>query len=152
MDMTKRYRLFRRGGLYYSHDAQTGKQASLRTADKGAAQRLLNAKNESSQNPHLNLAWGRVYLAAHDPKLVTRTWSEVMAELSSHGREPTQARYQRAFKSKAFDRLRCKPLAETTSSDFLAVIKAGRPSTNHYLRRLHNLALGLGWLAWPILA
>ena len=28
---------------------------------------------------------------------------------------------------------------------------AGNP-TNHYLRRLHNLAVNLGWLAWPILA
>jgi integrase len=34
----------------------------------------------------------------------------------------------------------------------LRVLRAGKAATNNYLRRLHNLALGLGWLAWPILA
>jgi len=30
-------------------------------------------------------------------------------------------------------------------------LRGGSSSTNHYLRRLHNLAIGLGWLNWPIL-
>ncbi len=30
--------------------------------------------------------------------------------------------------------------------------RAGGNATHHYLRRLHNLAVNLGWLAWPILA
>jgi hypothetical protein len=41
---------------------------------------------------------------------------------------------------------------ETTSNDFLRVMHDGGSATNNYLRRLHNLALGLGWLSWPILA
>jgi integrase len=31
-------------------------------------------------------------------------------------------------------------------------MRCGAHSVNHYLRRLHNLALNLAWLAWPILA
>jgi integrase len=31
-------------------------------------------------------------------------------------------------------------------------MNAGTNSTNHYLRRLHNLAVGMGWLSWPLLA
>jgi integrase len=34
----------------------------------------------------------------------------------------------------------------------LAIIHANGNCVAHYLRRLHNLALDLGWLPWPILA
>jgi integrase len=34
----------------------------------------------------------------------------------------------------------------------MTVLHSGTASTNHYLRRLHNLAVGLGWLPWPVLA
>src|SRR6266581_8080501 len=40
-------------------------------------------------------------------------------------------------------------LVETTTEDFLNILKAGTSTTNHYLRRLHNLALGLGWILSP---
>src|SRR6478609_5872769 len=40
----------------------------------------------------------------------------------------------------------------TTSENLLAVMYASGKATNHYLRRLHNLAINLNWLAWPILA
>jgi hypothetical protein len=30
-------------------------------------------------------------------------------------------------------------------------LEAGGKATNHFLRRLHNLALDLGWLPWAIL-
>ena len=33
----------------------------------------------------------------------------------------------------------------------MEILKLGTVSTNHFLRRLHNLALGLGWLPWPVL-
>ncbi len=42
-------------------------------------------------------------------------------------------------------------LVETTADDFRAVLAAGGAFTNHFLRCLHNLALGLGWLPWPII-
>ena len=36
--------------------------------------------------------------------------------------------------------------------DLLAIIHTNGSCVAHYLRRLHNLALDLGWLPWPILA
>ncbi len=51
----------------------------------------------------------------------------------------------------ALKRIRHRAILETTSDDLLAVLRGGSSSTNHYLRRLHNLAIGLGWLNWPIL-
>jgi integrase len=56
------------------------------------------------------------------------------------------------MRSKPFDLIRKKLLVQTTTDDLLEVLRAGKAATNNYLRRLHNLALGLGWLAWPILA
>ena len=150
--MTRRYRMFLRGNTYYAHDAETGKQTSLRTRDKRKAERLLLAKNEADNQPLMNLAMARTYLAAHDPKMVTRTWAEVMVRFSDHGRDSTQERCHRAFASTPFDGIRDKTLVETTGEDLLDTLKLGGTSTNNYLRGLHNLALNLGWLAWPILA
>jgi integrase len=56
------------------------------------------------------------------------------------------------MRSAPFNRIRHKPLVATTADDLLAVMNAGTNSTNHYLRRLHNLAVGMGWLSWPLLA
>ena len=63
-----------------------------------------------------------------------------------------QERYTRAVNDPALERLRLKPIVETTAADLLAVLRMGTKSTNHFLRRLHNLAVGLGWLNWPLLA
>jgi integrase len=150
--MKNRFWLFKRGQTFYVEDSLTHKQESLHTKDQREARRLRDAKNEAIGNPTLSLAIGRAYLAAHDPHMAKRTWSEVMDELSSHGCEASRARCQREMKSKPFDMIRHKPLIETTGEDFMAVLRMGTTSTNHYLRRLHNLALGLGWLPWPILA
>jgi len=47
--------------------------------------------------------------------------------------------------------IRDKKLIETTADDLRAVIKAGCAFTNHFLRCLHNLALGLGWILSPVI-
>jgi integrase len=47
--------------------------------------------------------------------------------------------------------LRRIKLVETTAENFLTVLNGGKVSVAHYLKRLHNLALGLGWLAFPVL-
>lgn len=50
--MKFRYRLFQRNtGIFLIEDRVTGKQASLQTRDKVAAQRIFNAKNESASPP-----------------------------------------------------------------------------------------------------
>jgi hypothetical protein len=74
-----------------------------------------------------------------------------MDELSSHGIESARTRCKREMRSKAYDLIREKPIVETTREDLKAVLKRGGRATNHYLHRLHNLALGNGWINWPII-
>src|ERR1700743_927074 len=137
--MKSRFILFRRGAVYYSEDTVTGKQHSLRTKNEVEAITLLNAKNESFRQPSLNLQVARAYLTASDPAFLQRTWQNVMEEIRTHGKAQTQIRYFRSLKAKAFDGLRRKKLLETTAEDFLFVLKGGKVSVNHYLKRLHNL-------------
>ena len=40
--------------------------------------KLLNAKNETARQPHLNRELGRLYIKAADPAMATRTWQDVM--------------------------------------------------------------------------
>ena len=142
----------RRNGIFYWQENESSKQGTLRTSDKREAERLLNAMNESHREPTLNLNLARAYLAAHDPKMAQRTWQAVMDEMATHGIPTTQQRCARGFCSKAYDPIRNKPLVQTTGEDFLAIVHANGNCVAHYLRRLHNLAVDLGWLAWPILA
>jgi integrase len=151
--MKNAYRLFRRNKKhYYLQNNATGEQKSLNTTDSREAQRLLNAANDECQMPALNLQLGKVYLTNASPEMAKRTWQVVMDELSTHGKPSTQMRYARELRSKAYDAIRNKPLIETTSDDLKAVLKRGTTSTNHTLRRLHNLALGNGWIHWNIIA
>jgi integrase len=149
--MKTRFILFRRAGIFYCEDTVTRKQSSLRTRDEAEAVTLLNAKNESFRQPVLNLQIARAYLTASDPLFLQRTWQTVMDQIQTHGKKPTQVRYVRGMKSHAFDRIRHKKLLETTAEDFFAVLEIKQMSVGHYLRRLHNLALTLGWLPVPIL-
>jgi len=151
--MKTRFILFRRdNGVYYTEDTTTGKQASLRTRDETEAGSLLNAKNEAQRQPVLNLHLARAYLTASDPAFVARTWSVVMEQMQSRGKDSSRERYASVFKSSSFDGLRNKKLMETTADDFLAVFKEGKVSINEFLKRLHNFALHLGWIAIPIVA
>jgi integrase len=150
--MKSRYILFRRAGIYYSEDTVTGKQHSLRTKDEAEALTLLNAKNESFRLPVLNLQIARAYLTASDPAMAARTWQIVMDQMQTQGKDSSKTRYTRAMKSKAFDGLRHKRLIETSAEDFLIVLNGGKVSVAHFLKRLHNLALALGWIAVPVLA
>jgi len=152
-NMQLKYRLFRRrNGVFYWQANDSSKQGTLRTSDRREAERLLNAMNESHRAPTLNLNLARAYLAAQDPKMAQRTWQAVMDEMATHGIPSTQTRCARGFRSKAYGPIRNKPLIQTNSSDLLAVVHANGNCVAHYLRRLHNLALDLGWLPWPILA
>src|SRR5437667_6372447 len=148
-----KYRLYRRrNGVFYWQENDSSRQGTLRTSDRREAERLLNAMNESHREPTLNLNLARAYLAAHDPKMAKRTWQAVMDEMATHGIPSTQVRCARGFRSKAYDPIRNKPLVQTTGEDLLTIIHANGNCVAHYLRRLHNLALDLGWLPWPILA
>lgn len=147
-----KYRLYRRrNGVFYWQENDSSKQGTLRTTERREAERLLNAMNESHREPTLNLTLARAYLAAHDPRMAKRTWQAVMDEMATHGIPTTQERCARGFRSKAYDAIRNKPLVQTTGEDLLAIVHANGNCVAHYLRRLHNLAVDLGWLAWPII-
>ena len=148
--MKTKYTLFRRNGIYYSQDSATGQQKSLRTRDEADALQLLNARNEAHRQPVLNLHLARAYLTASDPAFVERTWQTVMEQLQSRGKDSSRARYASVFKSPSFDGLRNKKLLETTTDDFFAVFKQNKVAINEFLKRLHNFALNLGWIALPI--
>ncbi len=56
------------------------------------------------------------------------------------------------MQDRAFDIIRDLPILETHSAQFLKVLEAGSVATNVFLRRLHNFALDMSWLPWPVLA
>jgi len=150
-----RYRMYRRGrGMFYAKDRITGKAESLGTADRMQAQHLLAAKNQAAIQPQLNRAMARTYLMAKSPELVTRTWTEVMEHYTASGVESTRKRKAVAFRSRPFLMLRSIALMDTEAGHLLAVLEHKRAgnSTHHYLRRLHNYALHLGWLLTPVMA
>jgi len=149
--MKTKFILFRRAAVFYIEDTATGKQTSLRTKDETEAKSLLNARNEACRQPVLNLQIARAYLTASDPAFVERTWQNVMAQLQARGKDSSRERYACVFKSKSFDALRHKKLLETTADDFLTVFKGGQVAITYFLKRLHNFALSLGWLAVPVL-
>jgi integrase len=149
--MKKTYRMFRRGKTYYCQHNLTGKQESLGTKDKAYALELLHAKNHATEQPMLNLQLARVYASASDPYAATRTWKDVMDEITRTKTGSTHERYIMAFQDAAFDIIRKLPLLETRSQDLLDVLKAGTVSTNVFLRRLQNYATGMSWLLAPVL-
>jgi integrase len=152
-NVQSKYRLYRRhNGVFYWQENDSSQQGTFRTSDRREAERLLNAMNESRREPTLNLNLARAYLAAHDPSMAKRTWQAVMDEMATHGIPTTHERCARGFRSKAYDPIRDKPLVQTTGANLLAIIHANGNCVAHYLRRLHNLAVDLGWLPWPVMA
>ena len=151
--MKQRFRLYRRsrGGRFYLHDSLSGKQESLGTTDRTEALRLCHAKNEAQHQPAINLQIARAYLAAGDPDIATRTWQTAMNELIKSKQGSTFHRYVRAFKDKALDSLRPLPILQSRPEHFLSVLEVGTVATNDNLRRLHNFALSMTWLPWPVL-
>jgi len=150
--MTHKYRMFRRhSGVYFIQDNETGKQESLRTKNKGEAERLIQAKNEAHRQPAINVQIARAYLMAADPKLVTRTWQEVMDAIVLLKRGTNRERWERAIADRSFDSIRRVSLMETRSDHFLKVLEEGKVSSNLYLRRIHNHALAMDWLLKPVI-
>ena len=130
------------------HDRQ---QETLKTRDKNEAYRLVAAKNETQDGPAFSRQLARVYWKAGDPAGATRTWQTAMDELVKLKQGKNQHRWLTAIKDSTFDTLRQLAILETRAEHFLQVLKQGSVSTNNYLRRLHNFALDMDWLPWPVL-
>jgi hypothetical protein len=74
-----------------------------------------------------------------------------MDEIPKLKEAETKARWLTAIKDKAFDSIRKMVVLETQAEHFLKVLEGGSVSTNIYLRRIHNFALDMNWLPWPVL-
>lgn len=149
--MKMAFRLYRRGRTYYCEHNETGQQESLRTCDKAAATRLLNARNEASQMAGLNLQISRAYMTAADPHMPKRIWQEVVDFIINDKSGPSKRRWINVSKDRALAPLWKRRVVETRADELLVMLKKGTVSTNVYLRRLHNFAIDMNWLGWPIL-
>jgi integrase len=146
-DMKQRYRKFKRAwGTWYAFDNATGNSVSLKTRVRAEAEQKVNAMNETERQPSISLGLAKVYLNATDPKLVTRTWQEVMEDILTKKTGETKRRWGTAIKDRSFDCLRNLVVAETRPEHFDRALAGGKVSTNVYLRRIHNHALGMEWL------
>ncbi|HXE43263.1 MAG TPA: hypothetical protein VN516_09585, partial [Candidatus Baltobacteraceae bacterium] len=150
--MKNPFTMFRRGKMFYCQDRMTGKQISLQTRDKAEAQKIIQAKNEAVTQPLMNLAMAKTYLAAQDPKLITRTWADVIQRFCNRDKEATRKRHEDFVKTKAMLFLRDKRLVETTADDLFHAMSLGTNSTVAFLQTMHNDMVGMGWIPAPILA
>src|SRR6202789_128417 len=153
--MQERFRMFcRAGGNFYTRDKITGRSESLGTDNRNVAKQLLAARNQAAAQPQLNRTMAKAYLSAKSPDLLTRTWADVMEHYSATGFKSTRKRKATAFRSRPFAHLRGLALMDTEAAHLLAVLEHERAgnSAHHYLRRLHNYALHLGWLLMPVMA
>ncbi len=146
-----RYRLFRRRETYYLHDAETGKQESLRTRSKKDATRILNAKREAEETSGINLQIARAYLHAADSAFVTRKWKDVLTAITDTKTGPTKRRWEIVGKDAAYAALWNRAVTNTPADVFLSAMKNGGVSTNIFLRRMHNFALDMSWLLNPVI-
>jgi integrase len=87
-----------------------------------------------------------VYLNGADPKLATRTWQEVMENIVTKKTDETLRRWNTAIKDRNFDCIRRLHVCETRPEHFDRALADGKVSSNVYLRRIHNHALGMEWL------
>jgi len=150
--MKNRYRVFRRGwGTFYCEDLVTKKQTTLKTRNKDEAHRLVAARNETEDAPAFSRHLARVYWKAGDPEGAVRNWQHVMDEIIKWKHDSTLHRWRTAIKDHALDSIRELIVLETQAEHFLSVLKKGTVCTNIYLRRIHNFALDMNWLPWPVL-
>ena len=150
--MKRRFILYRRkrGGMFYLEDTQSKKQESLHTKNRADAVSVLNARNESTRQPQLNLQIAKAYLSGTDSSVTTRTWQSAIESLTNSKSGANQHRWRIAARDKAFAPLLPRVIIETPGELLLTVMQTGTVSTNVYLRRLHNFCVDMNWLPWPL--
>lgn len=74
-----------------------------------------------------------------------------MDEMTATKTGETRVRYERAMQDEAFNLIRDLTILETQAEHFLKVLRIGTVCTNIYLRRIHNFALDMIWLPWPVI-
>ncbi len=149
--MKNKFTLFRRRKVFYFEDREAKVQKSLGTKNLDEARKIVQAKNDAVNQPMMNLVMAKTFLAAKDPKMITRTWEDVMVRFADRQNPKTRMRHERVVRTATMQFLKAKRLIETTADDLLAALKIGKPSTIGFLQTMHNDALGLGWIPAAIL-
>jgi hypothetical protein len=106
---------------------------------------------KACHNPAINLQIARSYLMVSDPLVAKRTWGDVIKAVISTKQGATRQRWERAAKDKALQAVLALRIIETQAEQFLDALSRGTVSTNVFLRKLHNFALGMNWLPAPII-
>jgi integrase len=131
-------------------DSDTGRRTSLQTSSEDEARQIVEAKNQATRQPQLNLQIAKAYLAGADEGIKTRTWSEALEALIGTKQGANQVRWKTFKKEKALAPILPRVIIETRAELLLDVLKEGTVSTNVFLRRLHNFCVDMGFLPWPI--
>ena len=137
----QRFWLYRRDGIYYIHDSETGERASLNTRSKQEAEQIRTTRNMTVACPVIGMSLAKAYLTSQDPKLLARTWQDVIDAFCSRGKPQTQADRRRVSNRRPQNLLRNMKLIETSADDLLKILKDGGAMTNAFVRCLHNLAV-----------
>ena len=69
-----------------------------------------------------------------------------MEDIVSKKKDETRRRWETAIKDRNIDCIRNLSVCETRAEHFDKALADGKVSTNVYLRRIHNHALGMDWL------
>jgi integrase len=99
----------------------------------------------------LNLQIAKAYLLGADSAIAGRTWGDAMSTLTNSKQGSNKERWERAAKDKALAAILPLRVVETKAEDILKAIQVGCVSTNNFLRRLHNFAVDMNWLPWPLI-
>jgi integrase len=152
--MKTRFRLIyrgERGRQFYCVDSETGRRFSLKTKDRDVAEQIVLAKNQSLRQPALNLQIAKAYLAGTDNGVATRTWQNAIEALTDTKHDANKDRWRIAARDPALAPLMPRIIIETPGEALLNAMKAGKVSTNVFLRRLHNFCVDMNWLPWPLI-
>ena len=140
--------------IFYAENLQ-GERVSLRTKDRTTAVKILHGLKDSVENPNRAYQIGIAYLSDTDPDAPRRTWSDVIdAFIKRSAAGPTRNRLETAKKDKAIQKLLKLNVLQDRPRQaglFFEALNAGGISTNVFLRRFHNFALDMGYLAIPII-
>ncbi len=144
----------RPSGIFYAENKHK-ERVSLRTRERATAEEIVRGHKAAVEKPNFAYRVALAYLGETDPDAQTRTWLDVIdAYIKRSAPGPTRNRLETAKKDKALQKiLKLNVLQDRPRQAglFFEALNSGRISTNVFLRRFHNFALDMGWIASPII-
>ena len=90
----QRFWLYQRGGRgsIIFRTPKPARKSSLHTRSKqGSRANSQHTQHDSPQIPVIGMSLAKAYLTTQDPKMMQRTWQDVMNQFCSRGKPQTQA-------------------------------------------------------------